>query len=454
MTALGDSIAKARRYAHLDARTFALLAEIDDDRVVGIESGEVSPSPEEAQRCARVFGVRVSDLARDLASSAPMRVLLRSTFDEGRPALEALIESRAIHELGAFQQGVLDAAELATDTLALPEAFTHDDPEREARSLRLRLGLGLDPIPSMRRLLESLGVWVFFTEPDQLDRAIDGASTNWPRPAILVNLIGGGECFWRTRMTLAHELAHLLFDMGAHRTLFSPHVPAKGRARGTGRWSLFEGFDDIEAHADAFAACFLAPREGVVACVGDLAPTSEEAITAVGARYGVGRTVSINRLQHTFRLSGEERTRMESRAVKTTWVATFDDSVSRGEVGLRAGVLPRLVAQALTEGRIGPVRAREILGRPLTAELDLPGLDASLGVAPEAPELTARMRVTEALAERYPEVELAVNAMWREASGWRVEVVRAEAGTREPEPAGSAWVGDDGRVELSVELPE
>lgn len=454
MTALGDRIAKARKYAHLDARTFARLAELDETRLTEIESGASAATLDEAQRCARVFGVRLADLPRDLAASAPMRVLLRSAFDEGRPALDALIETKAIRELGAFQQVVLDAAELEPAlSPALPRGFSYEDPEREARSLRLRLGLGMDPIPSMRRLLASLGVRIFFTEPDRLDRAIDGASTDWPRPAILVNLVGGGQCFWRTRMTLAHELAHLLFDMGAHRTLFSPHTPSRSLAQGTGRWRLFEGFDDIEAHADAFAACFLAPGDAVREAVGETDPTTEAAIAAVGARFGVGRTVAINRLQHTFRLSPEDRVRMETREERAAWTCAVDDVVAPEELGLRAGVLRELVATALKEGRIGAVRAREVLALPLTRSLDLPGLDAAAQTAPVSPEAAVRLRVAEALARRHPEAELAAASMRREGGGWRVGVVRGEAGDRSPASVGSAWVGDDGRIELTIDLP-
>ena len=48
--------------------------------------------------------------------------------------------------------------------------------------------------------------------PEEMDPEIDAASTVTPEPAVLVNLVGGAEQWWRTRMTLAHELCHLLLD--------------------------------------------------------------------------------------------------------------------------------------------------------------------------------------------------------------------------------------------------
>jgi hypothetical protein len=318
-----------------------------------------------------------------------MTLLLKSASRhyQGRHPLEELASTGAHRALGDFLRAVRDIAELerstaeGSDALPVPEKAlprqggASHPAEWEARRLREQLGLGISPIPSMRALLTGMGVRLFFTTPDELDSAIEGASTRAPCPAVLVNLIGGGGCFWRTRMTLAHELAHLLFDSSHGWALFSPHGPFLRRPRGW-RWQLFKGFDDIEVHADAFAACFLAPADGVRRSVGPHDPTSEVAIAAVGATFGVGRTVAINRLQHVFNLSHEQRIEMESRS-RSSYQADSSDRVEAG-IGIRGGLLPQLVAEALRHGRISRVRAREYLGVSPIEDLPIPELPEEL----------------------------------------------------------------------------
>ena len=182
---------------------------------------------------------------------------------------------------------------------------------------------------------------VFFTSPSHLPNQIDGASTLHPRPAILVNLVSGGRCWWRTRMTLAPELAHILFDLeGDQRTLFSPPMSDWAKARTAGRWRICERFDDIEVEADKFAACLLAPRDEVAAVAERLDPTGDLAIAAVGERFGVGKVVAINRLQVCFGLSQEERQRMVERSEDLHWEThDFDADVVDEREGLRADAL-------------------------------------------------------------------------------------------------------------------
>src|SRR5207237_4984957 len=103
---------------------------------------------------------------------------------------------------------------------------------------------------------------------DEVDANIDGASTLEPIPAVLVNLVGGRERWWRTRMTLAHELCHLLFDAlpdaDHHRMLmFSPHRDGSRAAHGNNRrYPLPDVLERMERRAKAFAAYLLVCGEG------------------------------------------------------------------------------------------------------------------------------------------------------------------------------------------------
>src|SRR5690606_27417090 len=117
--------------------------------------------------------------------------------------------------------------------------------EDAARQERLRLGLGDQPIPDLLDVLESqVGLRICY----------------WPLPAgvagMFANAGEGGYCIMvnrkhpheRRRYSLAHEYAHLLTDR---------HKPGVDYVTGSARRPPAERF------ADAFAAAFLMPANGV-----------------------------------------------------------------------------------------------------------------------------------------------------------------------------------------------
>ena len=108
------------------------------------------------------------------------------------------------------------------------------------------------------------------------------------RRGILLNTGGANTDAWNRRTTLAHELAHALFDPKDH--LSSLRVdPYEQLGR------------DCEAHhphrpeeqrANAFAVEFLAPREAVRELVPDAARLTAEAVGQVMSRFGMGRAAA------------------------------------------------------------------------------------------------------------------------------------------------------------------
>lgn len=447
-----NPFASARQSSHLDEGLFAQLLELEPARLRALEADGAEPTPSEIDRCARLFGLRVRDLLAGAVEQAPMTLLLRSAYEGGSPSLPVLQATGAQRVLGDFLRATRDMAELESllgrpaavlPRLVAPATASLHPAERRARSLRDHLALGIEPIPSMCALVARLGVRVFFTTPDELDPWIDGASTHTPRPAILVNLIGGGDLWWRTRMTLAHELSHLLFDGGVSQVLFSPRHPPS--VTGGWRWRLFDGFDDIEVQADAFAACFLAPAEGVRRCVGALAKDGEAAISAVGAHFGVGRTVAINRLQDVFNLPREVRVEMESRPARRYEGLGSEDRVLDG-VGVRRGELAALAEAALAAGVIGKVRAWEALGLPLTEPWPGPGLDQALRGPPLGREAWLKARAQRHLRERHEGRALHATQVQPVGGRYQVSVVEGGVGQRETSAAGTLWLDAEGRV--------
>ncbi len=105
-------IAGARAASHLDVEIFASLSDIEPERLRALESGEAEPTPAEVDRCACLLGLRVRDLLAGGAEQAPMKLLLNSAYELGRPSLDELDATGAHRTLGEFLRAVRDVAEL------------------------------------------------------------------------------------------------------------------------------------------------------------------------------------------------------------------------------------------------------------------------------------------------------------------------------------------------------
>ncbi len=422
----------------------AVWARVDPTRVRSALSGGVRLSTSELDGCARVFGLRLDDLLAGEQGRAPMTLNLRATTG-GSLDLRGALSLELQDLLGDLQRLVRDIDELErvlrVRRPALPSVSVRRAPTQlhegdlRARAARDALGLDDGPIASMRALVEGCGIAVVWVTTDQVDRGIDGACVLVPRPAILVNLLEEGNAYpWRVRTTLAHELCHLLFDLDGDRgrALVSP---AKARD---------PRLEEIERTARAFGPCFLAPTEGVRKLVAGLDPSSEDAIVAVGVTYGVGRTVAINRLQHIFGLSPEQRAAMEGRAGQV-YQGNFAEDQAPLHTGFRGEPLRGLVERALETDLINPGRARTLLGLPATETLPFPRLGPDLCRPTVTPEEHMAQLATRHLLAHY-EGRFAGDAV-RVDNGWRVQVFQGPIGGRAAVQCGHLLMSAAGIVE-------
>jgi transcriptional regulator with XRE-family HTH domain len=451
MTSVGERIREARDAAKMSDELLAKLASVDLEAVRAAEAGGNTLSADDLDRLSRVFGVRWEHLLAGEACSSPLSLLFRSSHDDlqADAKLELAIATELHHGLGEFLRVVRDVAELESKLGIEPHrpwrirrvapARPHEPRgEQLARSVRAFLEIGNAPIPSMRKVVEDLGVVIVWTSPDELSTTIDGASTLGPRPAMLVNLVGPP---WRTRMTLAHELCHLLFDYkpNGRRALASPSVDKLHERTGLQCWPSLE---EIEVDARAFAASLLAPSEGIRDEIGSLDPASEAAIRRVGTRFGVGRTVATNRLRDVFRL--REAMPVTGPSYESDLAG---DAVSSSEIGLRAGVLPGLIRDAVREGRLSGSKARRLLGLSVADELPFDDLDPKLRAASVSREEVARRRAARLLAERWPEQPLDATGAVLVDGRWRVDVARGGIGASEWKPLGYIVMSTAGELE-------
>ncbi len=448
MSNIATILKQARESARLSLEDLATWSRIEIGLLRDAETARTRLTAAQLDRVACAYGLRLHDLLDGQAGTAPMTLLLRSGADDPQLDIRSVLTTEVDQALGEFQRVIRDVAEL-DDLLGrharpLPQISTpltskaiHPGDQR-ARDVRALLNLGADPIPSVKRVVESLGIFIVWVTEDQVARLVEGACIRTPRPAILVNIIEEGRHPWRARMTLAHELGHLLFDLTSptRHVLVSP----------AGDGMLPPWLRELEQNARAFAACFLVPSEGIAEVVGNLDPTSELAIHAVGKHFGVGRTVVINRLQHVYGFTNEQRSVMEyGRRQLHHYEGDFSADAAPRETGLRGDPFQSLVGEALELGKITPDRARALLRIDLTEPLPFPHLPIL-----SAPTMPIEQKLFRAAAMHLAQKDggEGLVALEPEHTGevWRVPVAEGGIGATERRLRGHLVLSDDGRI--------
>ncbi|MDC0748108.1 helix-turn-helix domain-containing protein [Polyangium mundeleinium] len=456
MSRTTDILREALRSAGLSIDDLARWTRIDLDILRDAEAGRTRLTAAQLDRVACAFGLRLDDLLEGQVGSAPMTLLLRSAAHADRALdIRSVLTTEIDQALGEFQRVVRDIADvenlLGRAPPTLPTIPDRPNPQKlhtgdhRARMVRDYLGLGLSPIRSMRKIVESLGVAIVWVSEDQVDRSVEGACTRVPRPTILVNVIEEGRRPWRARITMAHELGHVLFDLTEpmRQVLVSPHKYALPPP-----W-----LDEIERNANAFAACLLAPTDGVRMLVGRIDPTSEDAICVVGEHFGVGRTVAINRLQVVFNLTDVQRASMEYGRQPRYYNADFNADAAPGELGLRGEPFRSLVAAGVESGKLTPYRARSILGIAQTEPLPFAYLPAEM----TAPSVSAEQQMLRAasvyLARTYPDAGLVPGEATRDGTAWIVTVFDGGVGAIERAPRGKLVFSEQAKLIVDAVSP-
>lgn len=179
-----------------------------------------------------------------------------------------------------------------------PRRLTGAQIVEAARTLRGIWGLGRAPIQHLVRLLESKGV-VVSVLPLELEK-VDGLSM-WSdlsgRPYIVLNEDPGSAV--RLRLTLAHELGHLVLHNRVR--------------RGAGEESLTKQLDD---QAYLFGSEFLLPEDAFVA---DVRSVSLESFLALKRKWKVAISAMIFRLKGLDLISDATYRRLYSQLSQRRW---------------------------------------------------------------------------------------------------------------------------------------
>ena len=216
--------------------------------------------------------------------------------------------------------------------------------DTKANDLRKAWNLGMDPIPSLCELLESEGIKVIVSD---LPERINGLACHVIRDGkpvaeavVVSNLIN----IERKRFTLAHELAHRII-------------------RSTGNPAI-----TLEKAMNRFAGAFLVPRQHLLGETG----THRRRITyyeivRLKHTYGVSAATMLMRLRQVGVLS-PATVQQAFATFARSWRNTEPEPIPPHH-GFAAFERPRrferLVARAVGEGLISPVRAAALLDQSL-----------------------------------------------------------------------------------------
>ncbi|MFD7656000.1 helix-turn-helix domain-containing protein [Actinosynnema sp. NPDC059797] len=277
--ALATRIRGARETARLTQAQVAAALGVSRPTLIAMEKGTRPVSPTELVKLAEVYQRDVATLLRPSIPPSSIRARFRTGLVTG--SSDGDLED-AVDELERFADNYVDLlrrsqARLPGRPAAIrPTDYLGPDDAGEALATeeRNRLGLGDGPLQLLREVLEvEVGLRIFFLD---LPSKVAGLF-------IHVDPLGG--CVGvnrnhppeRRRWTMAHEYAHYLASRDR------PEVTRLGAGR----------ISDTERFAEAFAANFLMPRNGVVRRFHELKQDNG----------GQATPATLVQLAHTYRVS-------------------------------------------------------------------------------------------------------------------------------------------------------
>lgn len=301
------------------------------------ENGERRPGMDVIKALASVLDVHVSDF---LSSRNTELVFEHGEFRKASRLTESQQEyiRESVEEYINRFYTVIDA--LGGDILppALPchTVKLTGNPESDASAMRKFIGLApAGPVSNLARLLEDKGVLVYYCDiNDDAFSGMNGLAGS--RPYVVVNQNMSAE---RIRSTIAHEIAHFVFE-----------------------WPSEMDEASVENLATAISGAFFFPAESAVKELGISRKAVTEDMSLVARDYGISMYMLTKRAElcHIINTS----------AAKSFYIAANKKGWKKNEPSRIQKEIPqlfsRLVFRAVCEGDISIQKGAELLAQPYT----------------------------------------------------------------------------------------
>lgn len=309
------------------------------------EKGQAQPRQSTLLRIAKALSVEIEYFFREVKVEMLRPAYRQRSSKWGKRAQEAL-EARLVDELERYM--IVDEILQPRKELVEFPRFrirTFDDIESAAENLRAKWNLGTDPVDPLVSRLEDCGIIVIATHgPEAFDGFscwLDNAKT---RPVIAFNVALPGD---RQRLTIAHELGHLVLEI--HSDL------------------------DEEKAAFRFAGAFLIPRQTAYSELGERRSNLDlTELLLLKEEYGVSIQAWIRRAFNLGIIDDATHTRLQKHISIRGWRKEEPCPIKR-EMPQRFALKVR---QALAESLITPSRAMALLGERPSLETRLRSYDS------------------------------------------------------------------------------
>ncbi len=250
---VGQRLAEARKSRGMTQEVAAEHLGLSRPTFIAIEKGERAAKPAEIVKLAALYGQPVHHFVRTTEPVTDFQPHFRAAVEKVKPDDADQLRA-AIGEFKVFVENYLDLER----RMKAPMRLNYPPPlelnsrvnvselaEDVANRERQRLGLGDQPIPNIRTLLESdVGVRIFFTRLPRMFAGmyifVDGLGG-----CVLINSVHPAD---KQRASIAHEYAHLIVD---RYTAGIDYLTVTGRKPANERF------------AESFAMSFVMPSSSV-----------------------------------------------------------------------------------------------------------------------------------------------------------------------------------------------
>ena len=214
---LGQRIKVCRRSSRFSLRD--LEARIDNrvtaQAISKYERGETMPGSAVLIALADALDVSVDYLTSDSEIRLESVDFRRKRLASKRE--EAQVEARVLHLLERYLavEEILRLPTIAWDMpreAPWPVLYDLAEAEHAALGLRAYWGLGLDPIPNLAELVEERGIKVLSMNLTNID-GLTARGRREDRSVASVIVVNRGDWGERQRLTVAHELGHMVLDV-------------------------------------------------------------------------------------------------------------------------------------------------------------------------------------------------------------------------------------------------
>jgi Zn-dependent peptidase ImmA (M78 family)/DNA-binding XRE family transcriptional regulator len=245
---LATKLRKIREEQGISQKTAADAIGLPRTAITQIENGNRAISTLELSKFAKLYHRNISDFF-EMNSEEPIEIMLYRALGETNKLKQQINRYIDLCKAGFALEKIL-GYELWVKpphyNLSLPQNKSEAVMQGEniADQERRRLGLGIEPIPDIANLISNQHIWAVGAD---LPENISGLFFNNSKTGLVI-LVNANHAKSRKRFSYAHEFAHVLLD-------YTDNQPIVSKTENHA--------DFIEIRANAFAAAFLMPIEGV-----------------------------------------------------------------------------------------------------------------------------------------------------------------------------------------------